>query len=57
MNQEVNMFEKNKLTNNVGAPVADNQNVMTTGHGFFAKRGVTLFLRSFKSPIVNKINR
>ena len=33
------MFEKNKLTNDVGAPVADNQNVMTAGPGFFAKKG------------------
>ena len=36
MNEEVNMSEKIKLTNNVGAPVADNQNVMTAGLGFCA---------------------
>ena len=31
MNDEVNTSEKKKLTNNIGAPVADNQNVMTAG--------------------------
>jgi catalase len=36
MNEEVNMAEKIKLTNNVGAFVADNQNVMTAGPGFCA---------------------
>lgn len=30
------MYEKIKLTNNVGAPVADNQNVMTAGPKFIA---------------------
>ena len=30
------MPEKIKLTNNVGVPVADNQNVMTAGPGFCA---------------------
>jgi len=30
------MSEKIKLTNNVGAPVADNQIVMTAGPGFCA---------------------
>jgi len=30
------MSEKIKLTNNVGAPFADNQNVMTAGPGFCA---------------------
>ena len=29
-----NLDEKKKLTNNVDAPVADNQNVMTAGPGF-----------------------
>jgi hypothetical protein len=29
MNEEVNISEKKKLTNNVVDPVADNQNVMT----------------------------
>jgi hypothetical protein len=29
MNDEANMSEKKKLNNYVGAPVADNQNVMT----------------------------
>ena len=36
MDKEVNMSEKIKLTNNVGAPVSDNQNVMTAGPGFCA---------------------
>jgi len=30
------MAEKKKLSNNVGAPVADNQNVMTASPGFCA---------------------
>ena len=30
------MSEKKKLTNNVGAPVAENQNVMTAGPRFCA---------------------
>ncbi len=34
------MSEKKKLTNNVGAPVADNQNVMTAGSRFCAQRMV-----------------
>ena len=52
------MSEKKKLTNNVGAPVADNQNVMTAGSRFCAQRnGATFFKRSFKSPIVTKIYR
>jgi hypothetical protein len=34
MNEEANMSEKIKLTNNVGVPVADNQNVMTAGPRF-----------------------
>ena len=38
MNEEVNMSEKIKLTNNVGAPVADNQNVMTAGPRFCAEK-------------------
>lgn len=36
MNEEANMSEKIKLTNNVGVPVADNQNAMTAGPIFFA---------------------
>jgi hypothetical protein len=31
MNEEINTSEKKKPTNNVGVPVADNQNKMTTG--------------------------
>jgi len=34
------MSEKKKLTNKVGAPVADNQNVMTAGLRFCAQRMV-----------------
>ena len=40
MNEEVNMSEKITLTNNVGAPVADNQNVMTAGPGSCAQKMV-----------------
>ena len=36
MNEAVNMSEKIKLTNNVGPPVADNQNLMTAGPKFCA---------------------
>ena len=38
MNELVNMSEKKKLTNNVGAPVADNQNVIMYP-SFRAKKG------------------
>ena len=34
------MSEKKKLTNNVGAPAADNQNVMTAGLRFCAQKMV-----------------
>ena len=34
------MSEKKKLTHNVGAPVADNQNVMTAGPRFCAQKMV-----------------
>jgi hypothetical protein len=40
MNEEANTSEKKKLTNNVGAPVADNQNVMTAGPRFCAQKMV-----------------
>ena len=40
MNEEVSMSENKKLTNNVGAPVADNQNVMTAGPRFCAQKMV-----------------
>jgi len=36
MSEEANLSEKKKLTTNVGASVADNQNVMTGGPGFCA---------------------
>jgi hypothetical protein len=40
MNEEVNKSEKKKLTNNVGAPVAENQNAMTAGPRFCAQKMV-----------------
>jgi len=33
-------LKRKKLTNNIGAPVADNQNVMTAGPGFCAQKMV-----------------
>jgi len=39
-NDEVNTPEKKKLTNNIGAPVADDQNVMTAGPRFCAEKMV-----------------
>ena len=41
------MSEKKKLTNNVGALVADNQNVMTAGPRFCAQKMVQC---SFNNP-------
>ena len=43
MNEEVNMSEKKKLTNNVGAPVADNQIVLTAGPRFGAQLNMATF--------------
>jgi hypothetical protein len=40
MNEEINISEKKKLTNNIGAPVADNQNLITAGPGFCAQKMV-----------------
>jgi len=42
------MSEKKKLTNNVGAPVADNLNVMTAGPRFCAQKMVR---RSSNDPL------
>ena len=39
-NDEVNTSEKKKLTHNIGSPVADDQNIMTAGPGFFAQKTV-----------------
>ena len=50
MNEEANMSEKKKLTHNVGAPVADNQNVMTVGPRFCAQKMVRRSSKDLSSP-------
>ena len=47
MNEEVNKSEKKKLPNNVGAPAAENQNVMTAGPRFCAQK---MMRRSSNDP-------
>jgi len=37
-NGEVNLSEKKKMARKIGAPVADNQKVMTAGPGSCAKK-------------------
>jgi hypothetical protein len=44
MNDEVNMAQKEKLTNNSDAPIADNQKAMTAGPGFCAQKWCDVFL-------------
>ena len=44
------MSEKKKLTNNVGTPVADNQNVMTVGPRFCAQKMVRRSSNDPSSP-------
>ena len=44
------MSEKIKLTNNLGAPVADNQNVMTANPGFCAYKMVRRSSNDPSSP-------
>ena len=50
MNEAVNMSEKIKLTNNVGAPVTDNQNLMTAGPRFCAQKWCDVLLTILQVP-------
>jgi len=57
VNEAVSLFEKKQLTNNVGAPVADNQNAMKAGSGFCALKWCGVFPTTLKVFHCHPINR
>ena len=54
----INLFEKKKLTDPVGVPVAETQNAMTAGPQMLPSNvGATFFQRICKSSCVAEIYR